>query len=103
MPIYVCAYATDRGFSTFILSFTPWQILKVKFTSQIFFVFTLLQMPIVCKIVNFLLPKFTPKAGQIYPQGVNLPTVENPAKGSWWLFVIVAMQMRVMAPTVFTT
>ena len=28
--------------------------------------------------MNFLLTKFTPKAGQIYPQGVNLPPVKNP-------------------------
>ena len=33
-------------------------------------------MPIVIdKSVNFLLTKFIPKAGQIYPQGVNLPPV----------------------------
>ena len=36
-------------------------------------------MPIVIgKSVNFLLTQFTPKAGQIYPQGANLPTVKNP-------------------------
>ena len=36
-------------------------------------------MPIVMnKSVNLLLTKFTPKAGQIYPQGVNLPPVKNP-------------------------
>ena len=36
-------------------------------------------MPIVIGTsVNFLLTKFTPKAGQIYLQGVNLPPVENP-------------------------
>ena len=35
------------GFAAFILSFTPWQISKVKFTPQIFFTFSLLQIPIV--------------------------------------------------------
>ena len=36
-------------------------------------------MPIVIgKSVNFLPTKFTPKAGQIYSQGVNLPPVKNP-------------------------
>ena len=36
-------------------------------------------MPIVIgKSVNFLQTKFTSKAGQIYPQGVNLLPVENP-------------------------
>ena len=36
-------------------------------------------MPIVVgKSVNFLLTKFTPKAGQIYPQGVNLTPVDTP-------------------------
>ena len=65
-----------QGLSTFILSFTPWQIPKVKFNRQNFFLFSLLQMPIVTgKSVNFLLTKFTPKAGQIYPQGVNLRVV----------------------------
>ena len=35
-------------------------------------------MPIVVgKSVNFLPTKFTPKAGQIYFQEVNLPTVEK--------------------------
>ena len=44
-----------------------------------FYIFSLLQMPIVIgKSVNFLLTKFTPKTGQIYPQGVNLPPVKNP-------------------------
>ena len=33
---------------------------------------------VIGKSVNFLLTKFTPKAGQIYPQGVKLPPVENP-------------------------
>ena len=65
-----------QGFSTFILSFTRWQISKVKFTPQIFIIFLLLQMSIVVgKNVNFLLTKFTPKACQIYHQGVNLPPV----------------------------
>ena len=46
----------DQGFSTFILSFIPWQISKVKFISQNFFIFSLLQMPIVIgKSVNILL------------------------------------------------
>ena len=36
-------------------------------------------MPIVIgKGVIFLQTKLTPKAGQINPQGVNLPPVENP-------------------------
>ena len=49
------------GFSAFILSLTPWQISKVIFTLQ-FFIFSLLQIPIVIgKSVNFLLKKFTPK------------------------------------------
>ena len=59
----------NQGFSTFVFSFAPWQISKVTFTPQIFFIFSLLQMPIVVgKSVNFLLIKFTPKAGQIYPR-----------------------------------
>ena len=38
---------------------------KVKFTFQNFFMFSLLQMPIVVeKSVNLLLTKFTPKASQ---------------------------------------
>ena len=46
-------------------------------------------MPIVIgKNVNFLLIKFTPKAGQIYPQGVNLPPVKNP-----WCRVISESQI----------
>ena len=54
----------EQGFSTFILSFTSWQISKVKFTPRIFFIFSLLQMPIVIgKSVNFFQTKFTPKAG----------------------------------------
>ena len=50
-----------QWFSTFILSFAPWQISKVKFTPKFIFTFSLLQMPIVIgKSVNFLLAKFTP-------------------------------------------
>ena len=66
----------DQGFSTL---FTPWQISKVKFTPKYFFIFPLLQIPIVIgKNLNFWLTKFTPKTGQIHPQGVNLPPVKNP-------------------------
>ena len=61
-----------------VLSFTPRQISKVKFTPKIFFMFSLLQMPnVIGKSVNFSLTKFTPKAGQIHPQKVNLPPLEN--------------------------
>ena len=68
----------DKGSSTFILPFTPWKISKVKFTPQIFFISLLLQMLIVIgKSVIFLPTKFTPE-GQIYPQRVNLSSVENP-------------------------
>ena len=57
-----------QRFSTFNLSFNPWQISKVKFTPQI----SLLQMPIVIgKSVNFLLTKVTPKA--------RLPRLRTPA------------------------
>ena len=34
-----CVIALDQGFSTFILSFTPWQISKVKFTPKCFLYF----------------------------------------------------------------
>ena len=35
-------------------------------------------MPIVVsKIMNFLPTEFTPKAGQIYPQEINLPPIEK--------------------------
>ena len=41
---------------------------KVIFTPKYFFIFLLLRIPIVIgKNVNFLLTKFAPKAGQIYP------------------------------------
>ena len=51
---------------------------KSKIYPKIIFIFSLLQMPIViCKSVSFLLTKFTLKAVQIYPQGVNLAQVEN--------------------------
>ena len=61
--------ALEQKFLTFILSFTPWQISKVKFTPKYFFILSLLQIPIVIgKNLNFLLTKFTPKAGQFYPR-----------------------------------
>ena len=53
-----------QGFLTFIFSFTPWKISKVKFTLRLFFIFSLLQMAIaVGKSVNFSLTKFTSKKG----------------------------------------
>ena len=65
----VLTFGLGQGFLTFILSFTPWQISKVKFTPKYFFMLSLLQISIVIgKNLNFLLTKFTPKAGQIYPQ-----------------------------------
>ena len=49
---------------------------KVKFTPLFLYtVFSLLQMPIIGKRVNFLLTKFTPKAGQIYPWLIALTLV----------------------------
>ena len=54
---------------------------KSKIYSTDFVIFSLLQIPIVIgKSVNFLLTKFTPKAGQIYPW-LRTPVLEGV-----WLF-----------------
>ena len=37
---FVQVHGIGQGFSTFILSFTPWQMSKVKFTPQIFYICT---------------------------------------------------------------
>ena len=65
-----CLYfGLDQGSSTFVFSFTPWKISKVKFTPKTIFIFSLLLMPIVIgKSVNFLKTKFIAKTGQIYPR-----------------------------------
>ena len=56
------SYVLTQEFSTFILSFTPWQISKVKFTPQIFFILSFLQMPIaIGKSVNFCEQNLPPK------------------------------------------
>ena len=53
---------------------------KSKIYPPNFFIFSLLQMPIVIgKSVNFLLTKFTPKAGQIYLQREIQPRLKTPA------------------------
>ena len=68
----------------------PLENFKGKIYSLIFFVISLLQMSIVVgESVNFLLSKFTPKAGQIYPQGVNLLPVEN-----FWLTAIEKLRLQ---------
>ena len=65
----VLVLTLKQEFSTFIVSFTPWQISKAKFTPQMFFyIFTSTNPIVIGKSVNFLLTKFTPKAGQIYPR-----------------------------------
>ena len=77
-PLVRCSDARAEVLNVYSLIY-----LLANFKSKIyppnFFMFSPLQIPIVIgKSVNFLLTKFTPKAGQICPQGVSLTPVENP-------------------------